>query len=403
MADRRVMKLLILTPGLYPDTHSGIGKHVFYLSKTLRKLGCRIVIITRRFHPDHLSYEEIADGISCYRVPHPDRFGWLHPFDPLLTAIQSRRWQRKVKEKCPDVDAVLTLNPWWVLFSDPRKLWPCAKLIYLFHYDPYTEIVSNRGNNWKTRAIGRLFNWLTAHCMKKSDRIQVLSDHTKEIALSMVGCDMEKKIIKVPGAVDMGLYRSVSSAEKRALKKRLNVPVDRSLFITVRGLKPRTGVDKLIFAADLLKQKGHSFFLLVIGKGPQKTDIEKQINNFSLGGQVKIVSDLSEEDLVSYYQAADLFILPSQAAEGFGTSTIEALASGLVTLGTESGATPEILNLYRRDWIINGLSGDAIFEKIFQYCSQPEKFSMPHNAIKEITESHFSWPVVARKFLEAIE
>src|SRR3990167_1786371 len=98
------MKLLILTPGLYPDTHSGIGKHVFYLSRELRKLGCRTVIITRRFRSDHPSHEEIADGISCYRVPHPDRFGLLHPLDPLLTAIQSRRWQRKVRKNHPDID-----------------------------------------------------------------------------------------------------------------------------------------------------------------------------------------------------------------------------------------------------------------------------------------------------------
>ena len=44
-----------------------------------------------------------------------------------------------------------------------------------------------------------------------------------------------------------------------------------------------------------------------------------------------------------HYQAADLFALPTQAYEGFGMVTLEALACGTPVVGTPVGATPEIL------------------------------------------------------------
>jgi glycosyltransferase involved in cell wall biosynthesis len=47
--------------------------------------------------------------------------------------------------------------------------------------------------------------------------------------------------------------------------------------------------------------------------------------------------------LADWYRAADLFVLPTTAYEGFGMATVEALASGTPAVGTAIGATPEVL------------------------------------------------------------
>jgi len=52
---------------------------------------------------------------------------------------------------------------------------------------------------------------------------------------------------------------------------------------------------------------------------------------------------VTDDDLVGHYQAADLFVLPTVAMEGFGISTVEALSANLPVIGTPAGATPEIL------------------------------------------------------------
>lgn len=52
---------------------------------------------------------------------------------------------------------------------------------------------------------------------------------------------------------------------------------------------------------------------------------------------------MPDADLPGLYAAADLFVLPTVAYEGFGMSTVEALAAGTPVVGTPVGATPEIL------------------------------------------------------------
>ena len=56
-----------------------------------------------------------------------------------------------------------------------------------------------------------------------------------------------------------------------------------------------------------------------------------------------ITGEIDDESLVLYYQAADIFILPTQSLEGFGLVTLEALSCGVPVLGTPIGATTNIL------------------------------------------------------------
>ena len=69
---------------------------------------------------------------------------------------------------------------------------------------------------------------------------------------------------------------------------------------------------------------------------------------------------MAEGELRSLYAAADLFVLPTVAYEGFGMSTVEALASGTPVLGTAVGATPEILSPIDEGLIVQRAEPDAI-------------------------------------------
>lgn len=394
------MNFLVLTPGIYPDRHSGIPKLVYYLARELRRLGHDIHVLTRRYEKTHPAFEEI-EGMHVHRlaIPHEATLG--HKFWPLITGLKSREGQKKISATGVSIDVVWVHNPWWVFLADPKKFWPQAKVIYDFHSDATTELIFNHQDNFKVRTIGRLYDHMHARALKRADLSVFHSTYTRGLGTNLLGQTQLKKAI-IPGAADADIYYPASPDEKLSLKKQLDLPVDKPVFITARGLKKRTGIVELVEAVDLLKKKGISFHLTLIGRGTLQNAVENRIRDYGLQTHIRLLSHVTEEELARHYRASDVFILPTQGAEGFGLATVEALASGLIVLGTDNSATPEILRHYQHNWVIPGTTPAHLALAIENYCKNPEKFLLPTEKIREITQKHFIWPVSAQRFLEAI-
>ncbi len=392
------MKILILTSGIFPDSYSGIPKLVFYLAKSLQQRGHRIIVLTRKYEPNHLSFENY-EGMDYYRVFIPKRGNTLYQLWPFVMIMKSIIWQRKLKKMHTDFDLVWVNNPWWQLFSNPKKLWPNAKLVYDFHSDATSEILFSMGESIASKFIGFIYDFIAGYYMKKSaDSIIAHSWYSFNNCVSIYGEKIKSKISVIPGGADEHLYYPASNNDKQMLRKKLKLPIMQHNIITVRGLKKRTGVDQLIYAAHKLKKNNTSFHLTIVGSGPLKEFLQNEIQRLALTDHVTMASNLTETELADYYRASDIFILPTQGAEGFGLATVEALTSGLVALGTNNSATPEILNHYESNWIIHGTNSDDIFQKIFDYCTYPEKYFIPPEKIRKITMQHFSWQVSAERF-----
>ena len=103
------------------------------------------------------------------------------------------------------------------------------------------------------------------------------------------------------------------------------------------------GLANLIRAIASLGETGERVHLVLAGKGELERELKTLAWEMNVAQRITFSGHISEKDLPKYYQAADLFVLPTEHLEGFGMSTLEALAAATPVIGTPVGATPEIL------------------------------------------------------------
>ena len=199
----------------------------------------------------------------------------------------------------------------------------------------------------------------------------------------------------VCGGVDERFFAEPPDID--ACRQRLGIPPGRLLF-TARRLEPRMGIDLLIQALALVGDD--EVVLAVAGNGPWRPQLEQLVRELRLEQRVRLLGRVSEDDLRSLYAAADLFVLPSVAYEGFGMSTVEALAAGTPVLGTAVGATPEIIGELGEEFIVGTATPHSLAEAIRDVL--PRVGPEMRARARRLAEDRYGWERVIPVWEEAL-
>ena len=139
----------------------------------------------------------------------------------------------------------------------------------------------------------------------------------------------EKNTAIIHNPVSGTVYHSMS---KELAREKLGLQLEGSLLLFVGNLIPHKGLDILIEAVRILQAKGLALQLLVAGSGPEQAELEVLVGDHQLAKQVCFEGERSLDELVLYYNAADLLVLPS-AMESFGLVFVEAMLCGCPVMG----------------------------------------------------------------------
>lgn len=108
--------------------------------------------------------------------------------------------------------------------------------------------------------------------------------------------------------------------------------------ITVCRLVPAKGLDILLRACAILKEKNIPFVLHIIGDGPIRTELEQLAESLNIYDETIFYGYmLHPEEFMPFF---DIFVLPSRA-EAFGSVFAEAALCLLALVGTEVGGIAE--------------------------------------------------------------
>jgi glycosyltransferase involved in cell wall biosynthesis len=131
----------------------------------------------------------------------------------------------------------------------------------------------------------------------------------------------------------MSLAWNVAQARPKARASRL---------LYVGRLSASKNVDKILASMGILKEKGINLRCTIVGDGPERCALEQQTSRLRLEHDVKFAGGVAFDRIENFYKSADVLILASET-EGWPKAIAEAMAYGLICVGSNLGLVPEIL------------------------------------------------------------
>jgi phosphatidylinositol alpha-1,6-mannosyltransferase len=298
-----------------------------------------------------LDYAPNIGGVSTYLAQLCAQFEPEHVFVLAENSAGAQAYDSKQKYY---IQRTQVDRRWWQLFKPAWQLITDKSIstIHVSHILPigYLALIfklllgkqyvlylhgldfNNTQKKWHKRQLARLI-------INNAQNIIVNSQFTQNLVLN-----------KFPQLLNISIIEPCPNENLH--KQKVNQAV-------IKKYKPNT---ILLTVARLVKRKGHIKVLkflaenheaypgikyIIIGDGPEKKVLQSEIAQSKLEGLVEIIGRINDQDLVSYYQSADIFVMPNDSfgedVEGFGISFLEANSFGLPVIGGNNGGVTEAI------------------------------------------------------------
>lgn len=204
---------------------------------------------------------------------------------------------------------------------------------YLTRHDPGMRAYRNLWEEW--------LDVLATRALRRADALIAVSACTRESVVRALGYPADR-IRVVPEGVDPALFRPRPVPPDFDARYGLDVRYRYVLYVGSEN--PRKNLRFLLRAFARLYREMPEVRLVRVGAVqylPQARALEQEIRELGLEDAVLHFPVVSDEDLVLFYNRADLFVFPS-LYEGFGLPVLEAMACGTPVVCSDAASLPEV-------------------------------------------------------------
>ncbi|HDL86695.1 MAG TPA: glycosyltransferase family 1 protein [Candidatus Acetothermia bacterium] len=216
----------------------------------------------------------------------------------------------------------------------------------------------------------------------------------------------EVKVTVIPPGVDANYFHPRS--DKKTPKKKLGLSADPMVFALGR-LDPRKGFDLYFRAAAQVREhmdhQRHVQFVLSAGTSKENVHEAKERNrlqglleSLSIEDSVTWRPVLPGEDIPRYYEASDVFVMPSRY-ELFGIVMLEAMACGIPVVATKFGGPPEVITDGENGRLVDPTDIESFAAAMTELIQHPKERERMGRAARQTIESEYSWETLARRHL----
>lgn len=360
------MKILHIITHYYPHVY-GAENFAQHLAEHQVKKGNQVCVITGLWNRKW-EKEETVNGVNIYRVKTTK----IRYFQTLLAIIPlfSKAHLLLKKKK---IDLVHThIYPAMIVASFLRTFFK-FRFIATIQGGDIGDYPENFGP-WP-----KIFKLIIAWALKKADMVHAVSNDLKN---QLVKMEIEKKkIIVIPNGIDLKMFQGKKRNKDKDQKESIS-------FITTSRLEKKNNLIQLIEIIGKLRKRELNLTLDIYGRGSQEKLLTTLIKDLSLERFVKLKGYLENNKLPQVLVKHDYFIRLS-LQEGFGISFLEAMACGLIPIGTKTGG---IVDFIKPDY--NGYLIDLkkpVLEQIEKVLKESDQWGNLSRQAHLTVEKKFTW------------
>lgn len=156
--------------------------------------------------------------------------------------------------------------------------------------------------------------------------------------------------------------------------------------ISVGRLAPEKDLATLIRAAARVVAELPEFELDIVGDGPLRTELEKQVADAGLARHVRLLGE--RHDVAALLGQAGLYV-SSSLIEGVSLTLLEAMAVGLPVVATAVGGTPEVVVDGRTGWLVPPRDAECLAQALLRACRAAPAWRAMGLRGRQRVEDHF--------------
>jgi len=344
-------KTIAIDARMYGATQTGIGNYIFHLMKYLFEIDKKNNYLVFLLPEEYDKFELPNERVKKIKVS-AKWYGWkeqvIFPFEILKHKIDLIHF--------PHFNSPI-LYHWIAPFLKTKTITTIHDLT------PY-YFPGHKMNSWLRR---KGFKLVFSTAVKRSSRVIAVSEYTKKDMIKIFlntsekippapfdkGRTFKKKATDKIQVIYEGVdeqFQVVRDCAKMGVETRLIASLRERYKIT-RPFIFYTGVWRnhknlvgLIKAFDLIVNKYKMNYQLVLGgkEDSYYPEARQTWEKLNLGDRIIRTGFISKEELSLFYNAADIFVIPS-FREGFGLIGLEAMACGTPVISSNKTSLPEIL------------------------------------------------------------
>lgn len=391
------MRIVIVTDQ-YPPMVGGVPTVTRQLAADLAERGHQVWVVAPSYGSRD-SYR-IEQKVRVYRF---SSFEWPTYEDLRIAFLPFLPLRKLLKKADPDVihihSPIVLGNVAQILAGGLRK-----PVVATNHYLPMNMALALSND----RVFGKPFNNVTySYLVHFCNRCEYVTAPTMTALNLLYEHGLRAPARAISNGIDLTHF--CPGPRDEALRKRLNLPADCPLIISVNRLSPEKRIDVLIEAVGKMRAPAH---LAIASTGPAEAELRARVDELQLQDRVSFLGFISDIDLVPLYRLADIFGIASEA-DLQSLATMNALACGLPVVATDSYALPELVHHEQNGFLfqpgnsaemasyLDRLAEDA--ELRHRMSEQSLAIIADHDRIKVLEEWETLYRRLSNEFIEAKE